>query len=149
MTMNLAGPAILNLTRQFNATPAQVWKAWTDPEAMKIWIHPGDGFTTPTVEWDLQIGGRYRIVMRAPTGEEFTTSGVFQVIEPPKKISYTWSWTSTPDRLALVTVTFTPKAGGTELQLVHAGLVDDLDRQNHEGGWSHSLLALEEWLSRA
>ncbi len=144
----LTGPAILRLTRQFNASPTQVWEAWTDPEAMKIWIHPGDGFTTPSVEWDLRIGGRYRIVMRAPTGEEFVTSGVFRVIEPPHRISYTWSWTSTPDRHALVTVSFTPKHGGTELCLEHAGLVDEVDRQNHEGGWSHSLVALEGWFAR-
>lgn len=149
MSFHVTGPAVLRLTRQFAAPPELVWKAWTDPEAMRVWIHPGDGFTTPTVEWDLRIGGAYRIVMRAPTGEEFTTSGVFQVIEPPRRISYTWSWTATPDRLALVTVTFTPRNGGTELSLVHAGLMDELDRQNHEGGWSNSLLALDGWLTQA
>lgn len=149
MTLKLAGTTTLTLVRQFQATPALVWKAWTDPEAMKIWIHPGEGFTTPIVESDLRVGGRYRIVMRAPTGEEFTTSGVFQVIEPPKKISYTWTWTTTPDRVALITVTLRPRDGGTELELRHEGLVDDLDRQNHEGGWSNSLVALDSWLTRA
>lgn len=149
MTHKLSGDSTLRLTRQFNAPPELVWKAWTDPEAMQSWIHPGDGFTTPTVEWDLRVGGRYRIVMRSPDGEEFTTSGRFEVIEPPYRISYTWTWTSTPDRLALVTVTFTPKDGGTELHLTHAGLVDETDRQNHEGGWSNSLIALDRWLTRA
>jgi uncharacterized protein YndB with AHSA1/START domain len=149
MSYQLAGDTTLTITRQFNAPPELVWKAWTDPDAMREWIHPGEGFTTPVVEWDLRPGGRYRIVMRAPTGEEFTTSGIFEIIEPPRRISYTWTWTSTPDRVALVTVTFTAKGGGTELRLTHAGLVDETDRQNHEGGWSNSLIALDGWLTRA
>jgi uncharacterized protein YndB with AHSA1/START domain len=146
---HLAGNTTLSLTRHFDAPPELVWKAWTDPEAMKAWLCPGDGFTAPVVESDLRVGGRYRIVMRGPDGKDYETSGTYEVIDPPHVIRYTWTWTSTPHRLAMVTVTLRPEHGGTALHLRHEGLVDELDRQNHEGGWSNSLATLARWITRA
>ncbi|MGH8631356.1 MAG: SRPBCC family protein [Burkholderiales bacterium] len=32
----------LSLTRRSNATPEKVWRAWTDPQALKQWFGPDD-----------------------------------------------------------------------------------------------------------
>jgi len=91
----------LTIVRQFNATPKQVWKAWTDPQALKQWFAPSDEFAVPVTEADVRIGGRYHITMRSPDGEEHDVSGVYREVVPDKKLVFTWAWKSTPERESL------------------------------------------------
>lgn len=57
----------LTITRTFDVPREKVWKAWTDPEQLRQWWAPR-GFTNPTVQLDLRVGGELYIVMLA--GEE-------------------------------------------------------------------------------
>ena len=59
----------LLLARIFKAPREKVFEAWTNPEVLQRWFGPSDDFATPSVEVDLQIGGRYRIHLKAPNGE--------------------------------------------------------------------------------
>jgi uncharacterized protein YndB with AHSA1/START domain len=45
----------LRLTRTFTAAREKVFKAWTDPPALKKWFAPGDDYATPMrkVAWML------------------------------------------------------------------------------------------------
>ena len=58
----------LTLTRRLAAAPERVWRAWTDPQTMMRWFAPRDDFDIPTVEADVRVGGRYRIVMKSADG---------------------------------------------------------------------------------
>ena len=40
----------LNLSRTFAAPREKVFKAWTEPEALKRWFAPADDFATPVAE---------------------------------------------------------------------------------------------------
>lgn len=60
----------LIITRVFDAPRELVWKAWTEPEMFKKWWGPKD-FTTPHVNIDLRIGGRYLTSMKGPEGSPF------------------------------------------------------------------------------
>jgi uncharacterized protein YndB with AHSA1/START domain len=62
MSTQTATQPSLTLKRRFNAPPARVFSAWTDPEKMKRWMGPGK-ITTIRAESDARVGGRYRIVM--------------------------------------------------------------------------------------
>ena len=42
----------------------------------------GEGFEVPVAEADLCVGGRYRIVMRTPGGEEHDVSGTYREVVP-------------------------------------------------------------------
>ena len=55
----------LVLTRHFRASHAQVYAAWTDPEALPRWFGP-DGFTCTVREMDVRNGGRARFDMTSP-----------------------------------------------------------------------------------
>lgn len=48
------------LVRTFDASPEEIWTAWTDPDSVSKWRHPR-GTSTPreTVDIDAQVGGRY------------------------------------------------------------------------------------------
>jgi uncharacterized protein YndB with AHSA1/START domain len=45
------------ITREFEATPEQVWKCWTEPKHLRAWYAQAD-FDLPVCEVDLRIGGR-------------------------------------------------------------------------------------------
>ena len=134
----------LSLERKLKAAPAEVWRAWTDPEAMKRWFAPSDAFSVPIAEAEVRVGGRYRIVMKAPDGEQHDVSGVYREVVPNRKLVFTWAWRSTPERESLVTVWLRPAGSGTELTLTHEQFFDDEARDKHQHGWIGCLDRLEK-----
>jgi len=106
---------------------------------MKLWKAPGD-MTTPLAEVDLRPGGKYRIHMRAPDGTEHHLVGVYRLVEPPKKLVYTWRWESEPDAPeTLVTVEFLDRGGATDLVLTHELFPNEESKGKHEHGWAGCL----------
>ena len=59
----------LTLKRRFNAAPARVFSAWTDPQKIVRWFGP-EQVEVVRAEAEPRTGGRYRIVARSPDGEE-------------------------------------------------------------------------------
>ncbi len=47
----------LILTRSYPVAPEKVWRAWTDPQALKQWFRPNASFSIPVVETDVRVGG--------------------------------------------------------------------------------------------
>ena len=58
----------LTIKRRFNAPPAKVFAAWTDPEKVKRWMGPG-AVVVLSAENDARTGGRYRWLMQSPGGQ--------------------------------------------------------------------------------
>jgi len=133
----------LSIVRKFDAVPAKVWRAITEPEMLKRWMAPADAFKVPVAETDLRIGGRYHIVMNAPDGEVHDVSGVYREIIPHKKLVYTWAWKTTPERESVVTIELKAAGAGTELTLRHEQFADEEARNHHEQGWNGCLARLE------
>ncbi len=140
-----ASSASLTITRQINAPPAKVFAAWTDPSKLKRWFGPA-GAEVLEVETDMRVGGRFRVHMRMPDGAEHEASGVYREIVPDQRLVFTWTWKSTPERETLVTVSIKANRGGTQLRFTHDRLFDELDRDNHEVGWSEAFDRLETHL---
>jgi len=136
----------LTLKRRFNAPPAKVFAAWTDPEKMKRWMGP-EGVQGLRCEIDARTGGRYRLLMKSPDGEEHDVSGVYREVVPNEKLSFTWAWKSTPERQSLVTVLLKPDGDGTLLTLTHEQFFDETARDHHRQGWIGSLDKLERFLA--
>ena len=132
----------LTIKRRLNAPPAKVYAAWTDPEKVKGWMGPGE-VKAKSVECDLRIGGSYRWVMVAPSGEEHNVGGVYREVVPNEKLVFTWAWKSTPERESLVTVLLKPDGDGTLLTLTHEQFFDDDARDRHNHGWNGALDKME------
>jgi uncharacterized protein YndB with AHSA1/START domain len=81
----------LVITRIFDAPRELVWKAWTDPQQLMRWWGPKD-FTSPLSEIDLRVGGKYLFCMRSPEGQDFYSTGVYLIIDPPNEIVFTDSF---------------------------------------------------------
>ena len=137
----------LSIVRKLDAAPGKVWRALTEPEMLKKWMTPDAATKVATAEIDLRVGGRYRIVMRPPEGEEHDVRGVYREIVPNKKLVYTWAWKSTPERESVVTIELRAAGNGTELTLRHEQFVDKEARDRHQHGWTGCLAGLEKFLA--
>ncbi len=136
----------LTLRRHLAAPPARVFRAWTDPQEIARWMGPGE-VEVLGAEIDARRGGRYRIAMRTPDGEEHHVGGTYREVVKNKKLVFTWAWRSTPERESLVTVSFQPDGEGTILTLMHEQFFDQGARDRHEHGWAGSLAKLEALVS--
>lgn len=58
----LAEKPSLTLKRFYPVAPEKVWRAWTDPQALKKWWGPGRGEPVSVAQLDVRVGGRFRIV---------------------------------------------------------------------------------------
>ena len=138
----------LNLRRIYPVGPEKVWRAWTDPEAIKRWWGPGGHDPVSLAELDVRVGGRFRIVFGGRDGTEHEVQGVYREVVPPRKLVFTWAWPrTTPERESLVTIVFRKTAQGTELDFTHALLHDEAVRDGHLQGWSESFVKLEQFLN--
>jgi uncharacterized protein YndB with AHSA1/START domain len=138
----------LTIKRRFNAPPAKVFAAWTDPEKVKHWMGPGE-VKVLKVESEPRKGGRYRWLMQAPSGEEHDVSGVYREFIPNEKLVFSWAWKTTPERESLVTVSIKPDGDGSIMTLTHEQFFDENARDHHNQGWTSAIEKMEKYLAQA
>jgi uncharacterized protein YndB with AHSA1/START domain len=143
----LAEKPSLTLNRHYPVAPEKVWRAWTDPEAIKRWWGPGGNQPVSLAQLDVRVGGHFRIAFGGAEGRDHDVQGVYREVVPNRKLVFTWTWpNSTPERESLVTIVFKKVAGGTELVFRHEQFIDETVRDNHKQGWSESFVKLERFL---
>ncbi|WP_237215143.1 SRPBCC family protein [Falsiroseomonas oryziterrae] len=143
--MNVTVPS-LTLVRRFRAPPARVWAAWTKPEVMVLWFGPHHT-RAEHAEADLRLGGRFRVALREDNGERHEVTGLYQEIEPERRLVFSWNWVSTPERVSRVTVVLREVPDGTEVTLTHDRFTDADTATRHRRGWTESLERLETLLA--
>jgi uncharacterized protein YndB with AHSA1/START domain len=94
---------MIRLSRDFEATPEQLFRAHTDPGLFAKWVGP-DGMTTTVDRWDATTGGCWRYVATCD-GMDFAFHGCFHEVRPDR-IVQTFTWEGEPDGVALETITF-------------------------------------------
>jgi len=118
-SLELRGDREIVVTWRLSAPPRLVYDAWTRPELVRRWWAPAAlGMEMVDCQADLRVGGRYRYVVRGPQGE-LAFSGTYTELSPPSGLRYTHVFEpmAAAGELA-VTVSFTERAGATEL-VVH------------------------------
>jgi uncharacterized protein YndB with AHSA1/START domain len=135
----------VTIRRLFQATPERLFNAWTDPAELKRWWGPASVICI-VAEIDLRVGGAYRIGNQFPDGAVVWISGEFEYIERPWKLVYTWRLGSEADSDERVTVVFTRRPGGAEIEVTHERIADPARRDRHEQGWIGCLEGLRDYL---
>jgi uncharacterized protein YndB with AHSA1/START domain len=153
----------LVITRFFDAPRELVWKAWTDPEWLKRWWGPA-GFTAPSAEFDLRVGGKYLFCMRSPDGKDYWLTGVYREIVPMERFVSTGSFADEKGNVVpatyygmsqeaplemLLTVTFEEHDGKTKMTLRQVGFPSVAESQGAEQGWNQSFDKLAEDLAQS
>jgi uncharacterized protein YndB with AHSA1/START domain len=137
----------LRFARRYEVAPQKVWRAWTDPQALRAWFGPGEANSVTLAQADVRVGGRFRVVFHTPDGEEHDVSGTYREVVPERRLVFTWAWKSTPERESLVTIGFDPVGTGTQMNFLHEQFYDQAARDGHEGGWSVTFEKLAHHLS--
>jgi uncharacterized protein YndB with AHSA1/START domain len=76
------------LQRTFRASPERVFRAWTQPAALREWWCPA-GWVANEIAVDLQIGGTYSIAM-VPRQRSCIGQRRILEVRPPERLVYTW-----------------------------------------------------------
>lgn len=144
--MNAAlAPAAVVVRRTIAASAEELFDAWLDPEAMALWMRPNKVRRT-TVRVEPRVGGTYEIVMQIESGE-VVHSGVYRVIDRPRRLVFTWISGPTENRETLVTVDFVRLDKRTEITVTHEQLPESA-MPSHRDGWTSALGILEETFQR-
>ncbi len=72
-------------TREIEATPHEVFAAFTDPERLARWWGPA-GFTNTFNLCEFKAGGRWSYVMHGPEAGHYQNESVFEEIEPGRRV---------------------------------------------------------------
>jgi uncharacterized protein YndB with AHSA1/START domain len=108
-----AGTPFVEVTREFDATPAQLFKISTDPDLVAQWLGPRN--LEMTVEkYDVRPGGSYRYIHRDDNGE-YAFRGVFHSVEQDKLVIQTFEWEGAPGEVCLEKMTLEPTETGVRL----------------------------------
>jgi uncharacterized protein YndB with AHSA1/START domain len=136
---------VLEIERLIPASPERVFEYWTDPELLAKWFGPA-GYDVPGHDVDARPGGKWRATIRSPEGTLRTVSGIYNSIDPPRRLVFTWAWdddAGVRGHETEVTVTLEPTPGGTRLKLVQQMFETSPMRDRHNNGWSSALNRLE------
>lgn len=115
---------LLRITRDFDATPEQLHRAWSDPELVVRWLGPLD-VTMEVERYDCTTGGAYRYVHRRGD-DEYWFHGSFHEVRPGELIVQTFTWEGMPDAVALEKMHFTDLGDG-RTRMVSTSLADSFE----------------------
>ena len=125
----------LVLTREFDATPEKLYRAWTQPALITQWFTLGT-WKAVKAEMDVRPGGANLITMRGPDGAEFPNRDVYLEVVPNKRLvltdAYTSAWVPSEQPFMTVTLTFEGLAGGRTRYTARVSHWTVADREKHE-----------------
>ena len=131
----------LTVRRKIAAPAQDIFDAWLDPAAMGEWMRPCSVSTKHSdVKVDARVGGAFEVVMHVASGPVRHT-GVYQIIERPRRLAFTWNSIHAGEHDSLVTVEFLPDGKATEIVLTHERLPDEAVA-GHTQGWTDILNGL-------
>ena len=142
----IAPTQTLVVTRNYPAPIERVYAAWTDASQLSQWFGPTDEHTS-VADIDLRVGGNYRIAVHHVGGNVHTVIGTYQIIDPPKKLAFTWNWDGSAAPDTLVTIDFTAQGNSTDVKVTHEKFLDTDSRDKHNQGWNGGLNRLERYLA--
>lgn len=149
---DLATRSTLQMRRTFDAPRTLVWRAWSRPEILVLWMGPVE-WPAVSVRADFRVGGAWRICLRSPeTGQDLWQGGTYREIVEPEQLVFSFKWDEShedgPPVDTLVTVVLSETDDGrTVMDFTHAGLKSEQSLTGHRHGWTSTADRLEAWLA--
>lgn len=127
-TQIVADPTVpmVVITREFDATPDKLYRAYTDPDLVAQWLGPRS-ISTRIDHWDCRTGGSWRY-SSVWDGGEAGFFGSFHEIRPDRLVQ-TFTFDGYPDGVALETVSFIDLGEGHTLVRTQT-LVDSFESRD-------------------
>jgi uncharacterized protein YndB with AHSA1/START domain len=124
----------VQLRRPYDATPGELWSAWTQPERLARWLGELSG--------DRGVGGTVRLMMTPPDADIAVLR--IEACEEPRRLVAAWSWPDEPG--SRVELLLEPAGDSTVLTLTHS-LVTEATAVDYGYGWEDFLNRLTEHLA--
>jgi uncharacterized protein YndB with AHSA1/START domain len=149
MTPSTAPHAVVRVERLIPAPPGQVYRAWLEPELLRLWMAPG-GLTMARAVVEEWPGGSYRIWQEDAGRDAGGFEAELLELVPGERLVFRWGFVG-PERTegpvfdSRLTVTFGDEPdGATLLTLVHEDLGElaaamPSVAQNVGPGWESAL----------
>jgi len=124
-----SGTCELRITRRYEATPAEVWRALTEPESIARWL------ATP-VDVRLAPGGSFELAL----GDDSRVDARVREVEPERVLELDWHYAG--EERSVVRFELHAEDGGTVLVLDHARIEAPLGMA-YISRWSSALARLD------
>lgn len=109
----------IDITREFDATPEQLFRAHTDPALVIRWLGPRR--LSMTIDaFDARTGGSYRYLHIDDDDNKYAFHGVFHAVVPNERITQTFEYDGAPGAASLETLTFEDLGGGRTRLRAHS-----------------------------
>lgn len=113
---------VLHLSAHLHCAPRRAFEQFTDSRLIAAWL-------APVAEVEPHLGGRYELFWDPADRENNSTLGCrITAIEPDQFVAFDWRspkqfkhFANQADPLTHVVVFFIPRAGGTDVHLIHSG----------------------------
>jgi len=108
-----------SVERTYEASPARVFAAWSDPKARLQWEAIGDNFTTTYTQNDFRVGGRDVSKFDFGKSDQYVADARYEDIVKDRRIVYAYTMSHNERRISssLTTISLTPVAEGTHVVL--------------------------------
>jgi uncharacterized protein YndB with AHSA1/START domain len=157
--MTDANPGATTRTSRFIKAPREVlYRAFTDPAALAVWLSPGE-MTGKVHEFDARVGGGYQMSLFYPSSEQahrgktseredrFTAR--FVELTPPSKIVEAISFDSEDSAFSgemIMVVTLEERDGGTEVTILFEQIPAGIRPEDNDAGTRSSLEKLARYV---
>lgn len=145
MTETTPALRALRMTRRFDAPPARVFDAWTDPQLAARWLFTGPDSEAHTTSFDLRVGGNWEIVDRRG-GADYRAIGEYLEIDAPRRLVFTFGMPQFAPGFSKVTVEIAADGAGAVMTMIHADVPAD-SVAGLEQGWSQMFTGLDAQLA--
>ena len=139
------------ITRSFDAPRELVFKAFTEPDAVRRWWGLANSDTVVD-QLEARPGGRWRYVERDGEGNEDAFHGVYHDLQAPERIVYTFEYEGMPGHVLLETIVLEDQDGKTLMTDTSVfQSVSDRDgmlQSGMETGAAESFARLDDYLAR-
>jgi uncharacterized protein YndB with AHSA1/START domain len=145
-------------SRVIKASRDALYRAFTDPKALAVWLSPGE-MTGKVHAFDGRVGGGYRMSLFYPSSEQvyrgktaeredrFTAR--FVELTPPTRIVQAIAFDSVDPAFSgemTMVVTFEERDGGTEVTIVFEHIPPGIRPEDNDAGTRASLEKLARYL---
>jgi uncharacterized protein YndB with AHSA1/START domain len=137
------------IERTYRASPAEVFRALTDPAAKAKWFTGGNGYTLLAREMDVRPGGREHVKGRKDTGVVSTFDAIYHDVIADERIVYAYEMHLDDRKISISLATLELKPAGTDTRLVMTEQGAFLDGYDDAGSREHGTNFLLDALGKS
>ena len=151
-------PASTRNSKWIKAPPEALYRAFTDPVALAVWLAPGD-MTGEVHHFDYRVGGGYQMSLYYP-GSDSTSRGKtsdredrytarFVELTPPSRIVEAIAFDSVDPAFLgemIMEVTFEAEDDGTRVTIVFKNIPSGIRAEDNEAGTRSTLEKLARYI---